>query len=64
MKCAVYIRASTDKEEQKASLSNQKDLFYNFIEDKEWSLYNTYNDVESSTSDNREGPQQLIEDAQ
>ena len=64
MKCAVYIRVSTNKEEQKASLSNQKDLFYNFIEDKEWSLYNTYTDVESGTSDNREGLQQLIEDAQ
>lgn len=27
MRCAVNIRVSTDKEEQKASLGNQRDLF-------------------------------------
>ncbi|MED0708508.1 recombinase family protein [Aneurinibacillus aneurinilyticus] len=41
MRCAVYIRVSTDKEEQKTSLENQKSLFYQFIEDKGWDVYNS-----------------------
>ncbi|AWM19939.1 hypothetical protein DJ572_03250 [Bacillus subtilis] len=35
MRCAIYIRVSTDKEEQKASLKYQKELFYKFIEKKD-----------------------------
>lgn len=26
-RCAVYVRVSTDKEEQKSSIENQKELF-------------------------------------
>jgi site-specific DNA recombinase len=33
MRCAVYVRVSTDKEEQKSSLENQKDLFIRYISD-------------------------------
>jgi DNA invertase Pin-like site-specific DNA recombinase len=64
MRCAVYIRVSTDKEEQKASLENQKNLFYQFIEDKGWDIYKFYVDVESGTTDKRENLQRLIEDAE
>lgn len=64
MKCAVYIRVSTDKEEQKSSLSNQRDLFFNYISGKGWVIYDTYVDIESGTSDKRPGLQRLIEDAQ
>lgn len=39
MKCAVYIRVSTDKEEQKTSLENQQRFFYNVITEKGWQLY-------------------------
>jgi site-specific DNA recombinase len=63
MKCAVYTRVSTDKEEQKSSLSNQKDLFYNFISNKGWSFYDIYVDVETGTSDKRPGLQRMIKDA-
>lgn len=64
MKCAIYIRVSTDKEEQKLSLSNQKDLFVNYISEKDWMIYEFYIDVESGTSDkHRPGLQKLIEDA-
>lgn len=31
LRCAVYVRVSTDHDEQKTSLENQKQLFYNFI---------------------------------
>ncbi|WP_226670738.1 recombinase family protein [Metabacillus litoralis] len=64
MKCAVYIRVSTDKEEQKTSLENQQRFFYNVIADKGWDLFRFYIDVESGTKDKkRENLRQLIEDA-
>lgn len=63
MRCAVYIRVSTDKEEQKKSLDNQQSLFFNFIEEKGWELYGIYQDVESGTTDKRPNLQRLIEDA-
>jgi site-specific DNA recombinase len=34
MRCAIYLRVSTNKEEQKSSLENQRDLFYRYIGDK------------------------------
>jgi site-specific DNA recombinase len=64
MRCAIYTRVSTDKEEQKSSLSNQKEMFFNYISSKGWSFYDIYVDVESGTSDKRPGLQKLIEDAE
>ena len=46
MKCAIYIRVSTDKEEQKSSLQNQRELFINFIQEHNWELYDFYVDIE------------------
>lgn len=64
MKCAVYIRVSTDKEEQKTSLENQQRFFYNIILEKGWDLFRFYIDVESGTKDKkRENLKQLIEDS-
>ncbi|HBE9285812.1 TPA: recombinase family protein [Clostridioides difficile] len=63
MKCAIYIRVSTDKEEQKTSLQNQKDLFFKYISDKEWDIGKMYIDIESGTNDKREQFQQMISDA-
>lgn len=63
MRCAVYIRVSTDKEEQKASLKNQKELFVNYISEKDWDIHEFYVDIESGTTDKREQLQLLIEDA-
>lgn len=63
MRCAVYIRVSTDKEEQKSSLENQRSLFYQYIEDKGWDVFDFYVDVESGTTGKRENLQRLIEDA-
>ncbi|MED4908870.1 recombinase family protein [Brevibacillus centrosporus] len=64
MRCAIYIRVSTDKEEQKQSLENQKNMFYQLIEDRGWDVYKFYVDVESGTTDKRENLQLLIEDAE
>ncbi|WAA12619.1 recombinase family protein [Fervidibacillus halotolerans] len=64
MRCAVYVRVSTDKEEQKDSLKYQQKLFYNYIAEKGWDIYKFYIDVESGTTAKREELQKLIEDAQ
>jgi site-specific DNA recombinase len=64
LNCAVYIRVSTDKEEQKASLENQQRFFYNIISERGWDLYNFYVDIESGTNDKkRKNLKRLIEDA-
>ncbi len=62
MKCAIYTRVSTDKVEQKQSLQNQKELFINYLKEKDWELYDLYVDVESGTTANRENLQRLIAD--
>lgn len=63
MRCAIYIRVSTNKEEQKTSLTNQRDLFEKYIQDKGWDIYAYYEDIESGTKAKRENLQRLIEDA-
>lgn len=50
MKCAIYIRVSTDRDEQKDSLSNQKNYFLNYIKEKNYTLYKIYRDIGSGTS--------------
>jgi|GEM_PF-6226919 len=42
MKCGVYIRVSTDIEEQRTSLENQQQFFYNVMAEKGWELYQFY----------------------
>ncbi|PAQ14741.1 recombinase family protein [Bacillaceae bacterium SAOS 7] len=64
MRCAVYIRVSTDKEEQKASLKYQQDLFYRYIEENGWDIYEFYVDVQTGTTAKRKNLQKMIEDAQ
>jgi site-specific DNA recombinase len=63
MRCAAYIRVSTDKLEQKQSLENQKQLFFTYIRDKGWDVHDFYVDIESGTTEKRENLQLLIEDA-
>ena len=62
MKCAIYIRVSTQKIEQQASLKNQRELFINFIQEHNWELYDFYVDIESGTTSNRENLNRLIKD--
>lgn len=63
IKYACYVRVSTDKEEQIASLENQKSLFYKYIEKNNGSLFKIYQDIETGTNSNRSGLNKLIEDA-
>jgi site-specific DNA recombinase len=64
MKVAGYIRVSTNKEGQKESPENQKRLILNFLEENQYDLYDFYTDVETGTTDNREGLKKLIRDAE
>ncbi|WP_216830798.1 recombinase family protein [Alkalihalobacterium elongatum] len=63
MRCAAYIRVSTDKEEQKPSIQNQKNLFVNYIKEQSWTIHDFYIDIESGTTAKRDNLQKLIEDA-
>jgi site-specific DNA recombinase len=63
LRCAGYIRVSTDREEQKPSIINQKNIFINYIKEKNWTLHDFYIDVETGTTSNRENLQRLIQDA-
>lgn len=63
-RCAVYIRVSTDKEEQKSSIENQKELFVQLAKEKGWAIVDFYIDVESGTKDTkRYALKKLISDA-
>lgn len=63
MRCASYIRVSTDKEEQKSSIGNQKSIFINYIKENNWTLHDFYIDIETGTTGKRESLQRLIQDA-
>lgn len=64
MKAAIYIRVSTNKEEQAQSLINQKQQAIQFFKDCNISLYDFYTDIESGTTDKREALKELINDAE
>lgn len=65
MRCAVYVRVSTDKEEQKSSLENQQQLFLNYIAQREgWILTEIYVDVQTGTTDKRENFLRMIDDVE
>lgn len=49
MKCAIYIRVSKECAEQKSSLQNQKDLFINYVAEKDWDIYDFYVDIKSAS---------------
>lgn len=63
LKVAVVIRVSTNREEQKTSIINQKRTFQRMIEENGWELYDFYVDIKSGTKENRKGLKQLIQDA-
>ncbi|KEQ21579.1 recombinase family protein [Paenibacillus tyrfis] len=63
MRCAIYVRVSTDKEEQKTSLENQRNLFVKYVSEKGWTIHEIYVEVESGTTSKRPELQRLIADA-
>lgn len=52
MKCAVYIRILTPYQSKKKSIKIQKEFFNNFINNKNWSIYDFYIDIESLNNPN------------
>lgn len=63
MRCAVYVRVSTDKDTQKESLVTQKEMAFNYIRDKGWTFHDIYTDIESGTRAKRPQLQKLLQDA-
>ncbi|MDQ0159738.1 recombinase family protein [Alkalibacillus salilacus] len=65
MKAGVYVRVSTEKEGQKESPDNQKNLFLNLLQEKGWDLYDFYVDFESGTKARKRNEfQRLVKDAE
>ncbi len=63
MRCAIYVRVSTDREEQASSIAYQRQYFENYVREKGWDIHNFYVDIESGTKKNRKELKLLIEDA-
>lgn len=64
MRCAVYVRVSTEMVVQKSSIAHQKNYFQSYIRERGWKLYKIYEDIESGMSvEKRQGLKKLIEDS-
>ncbi len=63
MICAVYVRISTEMEQQKMSLEHQESMFIKHIVDQGWTLFKVYKDVDTGTHGKRPGFIQMLEDA-
>lgn len=64
MRCAVYVRVSTEMETQNTSIAHQISYFEKYIEERGWSLHKVYQDRESGVqAKNRIGLQQLLSDS-
>lgn len=65
MRCAIYARVSTKRDEQRNSLDNQVAFTTGIVAEKGWQLIKTYIDdgVSGTTFSKREAIQQLIHDA-
>ncbi|WP_175987055.1 recombinase family protein [Bacillus sp. Marseille-Q1617] len=63
MKVAIYIRVSTDHDEQKTSLKHQREQAIQYISSKGWDVYEFYEDIQSGTTAKRKELQRLIRDA-
>jgi len=63
MKCAIYIRVSTDHDEQKTSLKHQREQAIQYVNSQGWDVYEFYEDIQSGTTGKRKELQRLISDA-
>ena len=64
MRCAVYVRVSTEMETQKSSIAHQINFFKNYVGERYWGLYKVYKDIESGMSiEKRPGLQAMIKDS-
>lgn len=63
MRCVINVRVSTDKEEQKTSLENQRNLFINYVAENGWTIHKIYVEVENGTISKRPELQRMIADS-
>lgn len=63
MICAVYVKISTELEQQKMSLEHQESRFVKHIVDQGWTLFKVYKDIDTGTHGKRPGFIQMLEDA-
>ncbi|WP_110113529.1 recombinase family protein [Bacillus sp. CGMCC 1.16541] len=59
---AIYIRVSTEREEQKISKRNQKELCMEIIKENNWPLHGTYEDEVSGLISDRPMFKKLLDD--
>ncbi len=59
---AIYVRVSTEMQEEKDSLTNQINRCKGYCEMKDWNIINIYQDVESGAKDNRPDFLRLLAD--
>ncbi|MFW6174138.1 MAG: recombinase family protein, partial [Elusimicrobiota bacterium] len=59
MKAAIYVRVSTDKQEEK----NQEYQLRDFAEKNSWQVYDVYKDIISGKEEKRPGFERLFQDA-
>lgn len=62
MRCAIYIRVSTKKEEQKSSVQNQILLFQQYTAERGWDIVEEYIDIDSGTTEKRDNFQRMLAD--
>lgn len=62
-KVAIYVRVSTDKDEQKKSLEMQENMFTDLMAERGWDLFKIYKDIQSGTTSKRPALQEMIQDA-
>ena len=63
MRAAIYVRVSTDFEEQETSLVHQRQFFESYVKEKGWDIHDIYTDIQSGTKNNRKELMRLIADA-
>lgn len=62
-RAVLYTRVSTNKEEQKASIENQRAIYTDYCEQNGLELVEIYHDTKSGTNARRKGFQQMMYDA-
>lgn len=62
MRCAIYIRVSTEHEEQRNSIENQQLAAQQYALEHGWEVIDVYTDIESGTTAKRKNLQRLIDD--
>ena len=63
LRCAPYLRVSTEFDSQKTSLDTQKLLLEDYAKENGWTIIKTYADSHTATKGERENFEQMLDDA-